>query len=137
MGASEARWNACVHPCTWRHGKTSQPVSYCWSVAPICFPSSSWSRPTPLFKIICLFFKQQPVWWSTDWGCGRLEFNTLLTLRGSIKHFPTLEKMILNYENSSRNDYCSMYHQWKLSAVTQIRTQLKFLCKSLWLQSGL
>lgn len=100
-----APWRLCVplrlvqtlhvHPCTWGHGKTAQPpqsLTPRWSVDPISFPSSGWARLTLLFNIISLCFKQQPGSWSTGWGCGRHEFNTLLTLRGSIKHFPMLQK---------------------------------------------
>lgn len=124
-----------VYPCTWGYGKTQQPESStsCWSVGPLCFPSSSKARLTLLFKIIGLFFKQQPGWSRTGWGCGRPKFNAALTLRGRIKHFPMLQKTLQNYENSSR---CGLlcYVSAVETAVTQVWAHVKFLCKSLWLQ---
>lgn len=104
LGASEASSNAwcpSLHLGTWKDSSATTVLTPCWSVGPICFPSSSWARLTLLFKIIGLCFKQQPGWWSTGWGCGRPEFSTFLTLRRSIKHFPTLQKTVLSYEKSS------------------------------------
>ena len=139
LGASEASSNAwcpSLHPGTWKDSSAATVFDSLLNCGSHTLSFLQLNRLTLLFAIIGLCFKQQPGWWSTCWGYGRPKFNTLLTLRGSIKHFPTLQKTVLNYKTGSQS-LLLCYLSAVETAVTQVRAQIKSLCKSLWLQSSL